>query len=306
MSLDPGAERLLKMLAASGAGAGAARSVAERRRMLQTLTHIAGDGRADGIETRDLQAPGPAGPIRLHLHSPLAGSSAALVYLHGGGWVAGGFPTHDGLCRRLAASARTHVFAVEYRLAPEHRFPAAFDDALAAVRWVAQSASALGLDPARLAIGGDSVGAGLAAAVAQSPDAPRLALQVLLCPILAPADQAASRRLFAEGYFVDAATVAQDLKDYCGDEVDPHDPRVSPLLGRDLANLPRALIHAAEYDPFRDEAEAYAERLSQAGVAVRMVCWPGMIHDFYMLPRAIAAAGPALEVIGREIAEALA
>ena len=305
MPLDRDAARLLRMLAAAETGEAPARGVAERRRMLETLTRIAGERRTDGVEARDLQAPGPAGSIRLRLHSPAKASSAALVYLHGGGWVAGGLGTHDGLCSRLAATSGATVVAVEYRLAPEHRFPAGFEDAVAAVRWTAQHAEALGLDPARLAVGGDSVGAGLAAAVAQSAEAPPLALQVLLCPILDVVNETSSRRAFAAGFFLDAAALAQDLRDYCGGEADLHDPRLSPLLASDLSGQPPALIHAAEYDPFRDEAQAYAERLSQAGGAVRFRCWPGMIHDFYTLSRAIPGAGPALDAIGAELAEAL-
>jgi acetyl esterase/lipase len=306
MTLDPGAERLLRMLAASGGGAAPGGDVEARRRMLDRLTQAAGDGLDRGVDTRDLQAPGPAGPIPVRLYAPPGGSSAALVYFHGGGWVAGGLDTHDGLCRTLAASSGANLIAVDYRLAPEHRFPAAFDDALATVGWVSRRAAAMGFDPARLAVGGDSVGGGLAAAVALSRDAPPLALQVLLCPILDLVNETASRRAFASGFFLDAATLAQDVSDYCGGEVDLRDPRLSPLLANDLTRMPPAQIHAAEYDPFRDEAQAYAERLSGAGIAARFVLWPGMIHYFYTLPRAIRSAGLALEAIGSGIAEALA
>jgi acetyl esterase/lipase len=306
MPLESGAERLLRMLAASR-GAPQPASVAERRRMLQTLTEFASAKQEpDGVAARDLQAPGPAGPIPMRAYTPAAASSAMMVYFHGGGWVAGGLDTHDGLCRRLAMASGANLLAVDYRLAPEDRFPAAFEDALAAVQWAAQQADALGFDAGRLGVGGDSVGAGLAAAVAQSPGAPPLALQLLICPILDVAGATPSRRAFANGFFVDAATLAQDLSDYCGAEVDLRDPRLSPMQARDLRRQPRALVHAAEYDPFRDEALAYAERLSQAGVSVRCTCWPGMIHYFYVLTRAIAGAGPAVEAIGTQIADALA
>jgi acetyl esterase len=306
MPLDPGAERLLRMLAASSGGAAAGGDALARRSMLDRLTQAAGDTLARGVATRDLVAPGPAGSMPVRLYSPEDGSAAALVYFHGGGWVAGGLETHDGLCRTLAASSRVTLIAVDYRLAPEHRFPAAFDDARASVDWVARRAGAMGLDPTRLAVGGDSVGGGLAAAVALGRDAPPLALQVLLCPILDLVNETASRRAFASGYFLDAATLAQDVSDYCGGEVDLCDPRVSPLLANDLTRMPPAQIHAAEYDPFRDEAQVYAERLSGAGVDARFVLWPGMIHYFYTLPRAIRGATPALEAIGAGIAEALA
>jgi len=306
MALDPGAARLLRMLAAAGAGGPAAEGPAERRSRLQTLARVAGEDGPPGVDTQDFEAAGPGGPLRLRLYAPAAGGSAALVYFHGGGWVAGGLDTHDGLCRRLAISSGVKLLAVDYRLAPEHPFPAALDDALFAVRWAAAQAKALAFDPGRLGVAGDSAGGGLAAAVAQNPDAPPLALQVLLCPILDPAAERPSRLLYGEGYFVERTALAEDLRAYCGDAVDPGDPRVSPLRTRDLASQPPALVHVAECDPFRDEGETYAERLSRAGVAVRCICWPGMIHYFYALGRGVPAAGPAVDAIGAEIGRAMA
>jgi acetyl esterase/lipase len=309
MTLDPGAARLLRMLAAAGAGGAAAEGPAERRRRLQTLARIAGERGPASVDTRDLQATGPGGPLRLRLYAPAADGPAlprpALVYFHGGGWVAGDLDTHDGLCRRLAASSGVRLLAVDYRLAPEHPFPAALDDALFAVRWAAANAQALDLDPGRLGVAGDSAGGGLAAAVAQNPAAPPLALQLLLCPILDPAAERPSRHAFGEGHFVERAALAEDLGAYCGDAVDPRDPRVSPLRARDLAGQPPALVHVAECDPFRDEGEAYAERLALAGVAVHCVCWPGMVHYFYALAQGVPAAGPAVDAIGAEIARAM-
>ncbi|MDB5448040.1 MAG: alpha/beta hydrolase, partial [Phenylobacterium sp.] len=269
------------MLAATGAEAGRARTVAERRRMLETLADHAEESPAEAVERRDLLAAGAAGPLRARLYTPGPDAEAGLVYFHGGGWVAGGLGTHDGVCRRLAAASGAKLLAVDYRLAPEHPFPAAVEDALAVTAWAAAQAQALGFDSQRLGVGGDSAGAGLAAVVAQSPSAPPLALQVLLCPILDLARESPSRREFAEGYFLDAATLAQDLSDYRGGHADLRDVRLSPLLAEDLAGQPPALVHAAEYDPFRDEAEAYARRLSEAGVPVRLTRWPGMIHYFY-------------------------
>ena len=322
MALDPGAARLLSMLAVAGDGGGAAEGPSERRRRLQTLARIAGECGPPSVEARDLQATGPGGPLRMRLYAPSADTPAALeraagrkpvptfpqpalVYFHGGGWVAGGLDTHDGLCRRLAASSGVKLLAVDYRLAPEHPFPAALDDALFAVRWAAVAAQALDVDPDRLGVAGDSAGGGLAAAVAQSRDAPPLALQVLLCPILDPAAERPSRRVFGDGHFVERAALAEDLRAYCGEAVDPGDPRVSPLRAPDLAGQPPALVHVAECDPFRDEGEAYAERLSQAGVAVQCVCWPGMIHYFYALVRGVPAAGPAVDAIGAGVALAM-
>jgi acetyl esterase/lipase len=174
------------------------------------------------------------------------------------------------------------------------------------LRWASDAAADLGIDARRLAIAGDSAGGGLAAAVAQSAERPPLALQVLICPILDLAEASGSRREFAEGYFLDAATLAADVADYAGPRADLRDVRLSPLRASTLGGLPPALIHTAEFDPFRDEGEAYARRLSAAGVAVRQTRHDGMIHYFYAMPRPIPHAGEALAAIGGEIAEALA
>ena len=310
MALNRGAERLLRMLSATAPAAGpdARRppTVADRRRVLANLAEGADEPPALAVQTHTLVIPGPGGSLLARLYIPPDAADAGLVYFHGGGWVAGGLDTHEGLCRRLAASSGVKVLAIDYRLAPEHPFPAAVEDALAATCWASEHALQLGIDPQRLAIGGDSVGGGLAAGVAQNPAAPPLALQMLLCPILDLANASASRRAYAEGFFLDAATLAADLRDYCGGEPDLRDRRLSPLLAEDLAGGPRTLIHAAEYDPFRDEAEAYAARLAGTGATVAFTCWPGMIHYFYCLARAIPGAAPAVETIGAEIRAALA
>ena len=303
MPLDRGAERLLRILSASERSAGPP-TAPQRRRLLETLAEQADEPPAAEVATRELSLPGPAGPLRARLYAGPRGSAAGLVFFHGGGWVAGGLATHDGLCRRLAASSGVRILTVEYRLAPEHRFPAAIEDAKAAARWAADHAGELGFDPARLAIGGDSVGGGLAAVVAQDPDAPPLALQLLLCPVLDLAGESPSRRAFADGYFLDRATLAEDIRAYCGEAADLRDPRLSPALAAGQA--PRTLIHAAEFDPFRDEAEEYGRHLGRAGTAASFTCWPGMIHYFYCLTRAIPSAGPAIEAIGAQLGDALA
>jgi acetyl esterase/lipase len=306
MPLDRGAERLLQMLSASGAGARPTRSVEARRRMLAELASLADEAPATTVDTRDLILPGPGGPLRIRRYVAPSASAGGLVYLHGGGWVAGGLDTHDGLCRSLAARSGVQVLAIDYRLAPEHPFPAAVEDALAAACWTAAHAAELGIDPRRLGVAGDSVGAGLAAVVAQSRNAPPLALQVLLCPVLDLVNETPSRRAYARGYFIEPETVAEDLRDYCEGKADLSDPRLSPLLTPSLIPQPPALIHAAEYDPFRDEAEAYARRLKASGTAVRYVAWPGLIHYFYCLARAIPGAVRAIEALGDEIGAALA
>ncbi len=280
-------------------------SAADRRIALRRLAEMADDGSPPMARIDDRAAPGPDGPISVRIYTPLtapAGASAGLVFLHGGGWVAGDLDTHDGLCRRLAESTCARVVAVDYRLAPEHRFPAALLDSLAATRWVADNARALDIDPDRLAIGGDSVGGGLAAAVCQQARREgdlHLALQVLICPILDLAHDTPSRRAFGEGYFISRAALARDLNDYCPG-ADRTEPRLSPGLAPDLGGLPPALVHTAEFDPFRDEGEAYAARLAQAGTRVSTQRHLGMIHYFYALARAIPYGRTASETIGEE------
>jgi acetyl esterase/lipase len=297
MPLDRRAQRLLDMLAATRGEAHAAQTPQARRAALDALAEMADDASEGPVEAAI--AEGPDGPIDLRIHSPEAATGArpAMVFFHGGGWVAGGPRTHDGLCRRLCAASGARVIAVDYRLAPEHPFPAAFTDCLAATQWVAAHAAQLGVDPARLAVGGDSVGGGLAAAVARDAAAPPLALQVLICPILDVGFAGGSRTELAEGYFISRATFAQDLADYLPAGAAGDDPRISPLRAASFARLPPALIHTAEYDPFRDEAEAYAAALPRAEVTRHA----GMIHYFYAMARAIPYARDAAALIGAQM-----
>ncbi len=292
------------MIALSGGGP--VGSPQARRQGLEGLKAMAEDPPDPAVATTDLTAPGPGGDLTIRLYSPLeiGDPAPALVFLHGGGWVAGDLETHDGLCRRLALAAGVKVLAVDYRRAPEHRFPAPIEDALAAVDWARREARGLGIDPARLGLAGDSAGGGVAAAAAAIPrdrGGPGAALLLLICPILDVAHESPSRRDLAEGYFLDRATMRADLDDYLPEGADPADPRISPLLADSHAGLPPTLIHSAEFDPFRDEAAAYAERLRAAGAAVQLTEHPGMIHYFYALPRAIPYAHTAAAMIGAQV-----
>lgn len=310
MPLDRSAQRLLGMLAAAGGAAGAASGLTDRRAALEALAEMADDASSlVAIENRTIAGPAGALPIRLYAPiAPITGPQPALVFFHGGGWVAGSLETHDGLCRRLCEAAGCRIIAVDYRLAPEHPFPAALMDCLLAVNWVANHAAALGLDRARIAVGGDSAGAGLAAAVTQiARDAggPAIALQVLICPILDVGRRTGSRDAFGDGYFISRAAFQRDLADYASLGVALDDPRLSPAHAVGLSGLPPALIHTAEFDPFRDEGEAYAEALRGAGVDVDQVRHPGMIHYFYALARAIPYAEAAAGVIGAQMRTSL-
>jgi len=307
MPLDPRAKRFLDTLAASGAASTLALTVEQRRRSLAQLLSFAGPlPTVGGVEERTF--PRPAGSLRVRIYAP-AGVGAhevlpGLVYFHGGGLVAGSLETHDGIGRALAAASRCRLLSVDYRLAPEHSFPAAIDDGVAATWWVATHAAELGLDPDRLGVCGDSAGATLAAVVCQSAAAlgqPRLACQFLLCPIMDYAAESDSRRSLAQGYLIDRATLEHDLRHYLGPEADRADPRVSPLRAPGVMNLPPTVIHTAEFDPLRDEGAAYAERLRAAGVKITYRCHPGMIHLFYGLGALIPYAGAAFGLMGADV-----
>ena len=310
MPLDRRAQRLLDMLAATRGQAQAAQTPQDRRAALEALAQVADDAPGAGVSFEDVAADGPDGPVALRIYSPESASGVlpALVFFHGGGWVAGGYATHDGLCRRLCAAAGLRVIAADYRLAPEHRFPAALSDCLAATQWVAANAARLGVDPTRIAVGGDSVGGGLAVAVAQAArDAggPAIALQLLICPILDVGRGGGSRAALGDGYFISQAAFARDLADYLPVGLAADDPRVSPLRAANFADLPPAIIHTAEFDPFRDEGEAYAEALRGAGVAATATRHAGMIHNFYAMARAIPYADTAAAQIGAQLRAAL-
>jgi acetyl esterase len=200
------------------------------------------------------------------------------------------------------------VISIAYRLAPEHKFPAAVEDSYAATVWVHDHAARLGLDARRLAIGGDSAGGGLAAVVCQMAVAnrgPRLALQVLFCPVMDMRPQTPSRHALADGYFLNQATMDWMLRHYCAADADLDDPRLSPLRAPRFSGLPPAHIHTAEFDPLRDEGEAYAGALLRAGVAARYTCHTGMIHHFYAMAGAIAPVRAALKTAARAMREAL-
>jgi acetyl esterase len=291
------------------AGADQAQTAGDRRRGLASLTASVGGDAPDVATVEDLSMAGAQGPLSLRRYRPNEAGAGAILFLHGGGWVAGSLDTHDGVCRRLANASGCQVFAPDYRLAPEHSFPAGLSDGVAAMRWLARSAKALRFDPRKLVIAGDSAGGNLAAAtclLARDAGGPAPALQLLICPILDLATESESRRAFAEGYFLSRETMARDLADYLPDGVDLRDPRLSPLHAADLAGLAPTHLHVAQFDPFRDEGLAYAERLRASGAAVSSTVHPGMIHYFYAMPGAIPYAETALSEIGAAVKAALA
>lgn len=281
----------------------------ERRQSFEALLAL-GAAPVPIESSTDLSADGPGGPIALRHYRPahLAdGPSAALIFFHGGGFVTGSLRSHDALCRTLANTIRCIVIAVDYRLAPEHAFPAAFEDCIAAVRWILTHASRLQIDPLRLGLAGDSAGGALAAAATHALPLtlgfhPRL--QLLLCPILDCCHESKSRQRFDTGYLIEIDALRDEFAQYLA-ECDRRDERVSPLLAPDLKEEPMTFIHTAEFDPMCDEGFAYSRRLAEAEVRVHYTCHPGMIHMFYALPRLIPYAGQAMAALAAELAPAL-
>ena len=233
-------------------------------------------------ETRDLHADGV--PCRLYRPSDRP-NLGLLVYLHGGGWVIGSIDSHDQVCRRLANGSGHAVLSVGYRLAPEHPFPAPLEDAVAATRWAYAHAEQLGCRADRLAVGGDSAGANLAIAVAQLGPVP-LVYQLLVYPVTDCTQAQPSYTENAEGPFLTRAAMSWFIQHYlAGDAGSPTDPRVSPLLAADhvLAATPPAMVITAQFDPLRDEGDAYAIRLAELGVPTSHVRFGGMFHAFFSL-----------------------
>jgi acetyl esterase len=252
--------------------------------------------------TLDHVVPAGAHTISVRSYRPAAdGPLPGLVFFHGGGWVIGSVDTHDGLCRSLANLAGCVVFSVEYRLAPEHPFPAAVEDAVSALSWVCERASRLDTDPARISVAGDSAGGNLAAVAARklAQRGVSLASQALVYPVTGASTETASYRVCAEGYFLTRDDMRWFLGHYAPQSSDLVHPDLAPLLAEDLSGLPRAYIATCELDPLRDEGAAYAQRLREAGVEVTHEDWPGMIHGF-MLMRTVTPA--ASELIGRVVA----
>ena len=283
---------------------------------LPTLTPVEARGRPVPLEAApeavaSLTArtiPGPGGPMAIRIYRPRDALGAALVYFHGGGWVVGSLESADGSCRALANRSRCVVVSIDYRLAPETKFPGAVDDAYAATRWVSENAADLRIDPTHIAVGGASAGGNLAAAVAlvaRERGGPKIAFQLLTVPVTELSSKAASHREFAEGYGLSAADMTWFGLHYVRTPADADDPRAS-VLRADLHDLPPAFVITAECDPLRDDGEAYAEKLRKLGIAARYKRYPGMFHGFMGFPGVLPEATQAFEDAGAALREALA
>ncbi|MGD9536812.1 MAG: alpha/beta hydrolase [Alphaproteobacteria bacterium] len=242
----------------------------------------------------DLSLPGPAGPLAFRLYRPEAAGEKKpplLIYLHGGGWIRGDLDTHDDVCRYLCRHGGVVVASVAYRLAPEAKFPAPVDDAYVALEWLAREAGRLGADGGRLAIGGDSAGGNIACAVtllARDRKGPKIGFQLLIYPVTDLASDNESKRLYSKGYLLNSMPFY--INSYVRAEADKQNGLASPLRAADLSNLPPAFILTAGFDPLRDEGEAYAERLRQAGVAVTLKRYESMIHGFVSITGLLPSA----------------
>ena len=247
--------------------------------------------------TEDRRIPGPDSDLPIRVYWPREAKPGelfpVLLWLHGGGFVIGNLDTHDSVCRMLAEQADCMVVAVDYRLAPEFKFPAAVDDSHAVLRWLASHGSEIGVDAKRIAVGGDSAGGNLAAVLsilARDQGFPPIALQLLIYPCTAPEPETASHHKFAEGYVLSRNSIVWFYKHYLRSQRDANDFRFAPLQTDDLSRLPPAFVLVAGYDPLRDEGVEYSKRLIEAGNRVTLANYEGVVHGFYLMGGAVDAA----------------
>src|SRR5215470_18808145 len=264
----------------------------ELRQQLRLMVTLMDEPAPELARIEDVRIPGPAGEIPARVYSSNAAktSQPTVAYFHGGGWVQGDLETHHGLCARLAKHAGVLVVAVDYRLAPEHKFPAAVDDCFAAYRWLREKGRDLGVDTARVGVAGDSAGGNLSAVVSQLAAAAGLpvpACQVLIYPAVDASLETESHRELVEGHVIPRERIIWYMQQYLRGEADRSDVRCSPLRATSLTGQPPAMIVTAGFDPLRDEGRAYGDRLREAGVDVVYREYPGQIHAFVSLTKAI-------------------
>jgi len=308
MTLDPQVKLLLDGMAAAGGAPISEMSPTDARAMYVAMK--------DPLEvpigkTEDRHIPGPDGDIPVRFYTPVAGGGGAqpvLVYFHGGGWVIGDLETHDALCRTLANESGCKVMAVDYRMAPEHKCPAAVDDAYGAVQWVERHGASVGIDVNSIGVAGDSAGGNLAAVVCQlarERKGPAIRYQLLLYPVTDTDTNTGSYQSFGEGYFLEKATMEWFLDHYLGSDYDRISPLVAPLRASSLKKLPPAYVVTAGHDVLRDEGKAYADALREAGVDVEYVDYPSMIHGFFNLQGMVDASRRAVVAAAKAVGAAL-
>jgi acetyl esterase len=288
MPLDPQAQAVMDQVAALGFPPNHTVSPAQARVNSKARPRAPGPAVA---WVEDRRIPGPDAEIPVRIYTPEGhGPFPALVWFHGGGWVVGDLETADATARHLTLGASCVVVSVDYRLSPETQFPGPAEDCYAATRWVAQNAASINADPGKIAVGGDSAGGNLAAAIslmARDRGGPPLALQLLVYPVTDRDFSTESYLQNAEGYQLTRDTMVWYWDQYLKSDADAANPYAAPLQAQDLRGLPPALVITAEYDPLRDEGEAYAHRLEAAGVNATCIRYDGMIHGFFGMPAAI-------------------
>jgi acetyl esterase len=309
MPLDPQAQKVVDTIAALNLKPIKDSTPAEARESMRTRTAALGPVE-EVPAVADHRVPVDGGEITVRLYAPAGvGPHPVLVFYHGGGWVIGDLYTHDGLCRSIVNAAGCAVASVDYRLAPEFKFPVAVDDSYAALKWVAANGARLGLDSARLAVGGDSAGGNLAAVMAllaRDRHGPRILLQVLVYPVTNYDFGTASYTENATGYVLTTEDMRWFWRHYLSREGQGQEVTASPIRAKSLADLPPALVMTAGCDPLRDEGEAYAARLRDAGVPVTLTQYPGMFHGFLRMTRILDQARAARDEVATALRKALA
>jgi acetyl esterase len=304
MALDPQVKALLDQMAAAKQPAFHSQTPADARKSMNAMLEALGNGEAVH-KTEDRKIPSPDGDIPVRIYTPSVKPNGILVYFHGGGWVVGDLDSHDYVCRALTNAAGCTVVAVHYRLAPEHKFPDAPEDCYAATNWVSKNAAALGSDANHIAVGGDSAGGNLAAAVslmARDRGGPKIRHQMLIYPATDAAMNTASQNEFTQDGFVLSKL---DMKWFWGHYLknpkDGENPYASPSRAKDLRNLPPAHVITAEHDPLRDEGEAFAEQLKTAGNKVKLKRYGGVMHGFVSLQAMIDQGKTATRELADEL-----
>ena len=309
MPLHPQAKMILDGMNAMGLSLFTPGMTADDMRRQTDERRVPAVGDPEMAKTEDRTVPGPDGnqiPVRIYWPSAAPGPHPVVVFFHGGGWVICNIETHDSLCKQLAAQSGCVFVSVDYRLAPEYKFPAAPEDCYAVTKWVAENAPALGVDASRLAVAGDSAGGNLAAAVpqmARDRGGPAIAFQLLIYPVTDFDASRPSMRDNAEGYMLTTDAMAWFYDQYLP-ESDRTNPYAAPIKG-DLSNLPPAMVITAEYDPLRDEGNDYAAKLIAAGVKTEHQCVPGMIHGFFSMHAALDDAKAAQAAAAKALKSAL-
>ncbi len=302
--LDPQAQALLEVMSAGGAPQPYALSVEQAREQMRAAFVTKGEPIAlHSVE--NISLPTPHGDLGLRLYRPAEDTRPVALFLHGGGWTLNDLDTHDRLCRRIARRSGWSIAALDFRRAPEHRHPAALEDAYLAYRWLLDNPSRLKIDASRIALIGESSGGATAACLAlllRDLGAPQPTLQILVYPIVDMSDHWASYDEHGSGYTLDARFVRWSLENYLPPEHNPSDPYLFPLSAEDLSDVASTFLLTAEFDPLRDGGIAYARKLADAGVAVEHIHAEDQMHGFLLLDRALDRAGTLIDLIAESLA----